>query len=140
MLQGAQAHCGYLCQRSYFTMVEAEIDHLRVPAFFDCHGKRLSQEPQQQKFVFYMFLHGCRNLRFSSASFSTLFAWYFYSHGEGLSREPYSGYSHFFGTYLKTFLVTIVFSVYLSVFEYFFLGYCVSCQICTWCRDSAPDG
>jgi len=87
-----------------------------------------------------MFLHGCRNLRFSSASFSTLFAWYFYSHGEGLSREPYSGYSHFFGTYLETFLVTIVFSVYLSVFEYFFLGYCVSCQICTWWGDSVPDG
>ena len=31
-LQGAQAHCGYLCQRSYSTMGEAEIDHLRVPA------------------------------------------------------------------------------------------------------------
>ena len=37
-------------------------------------------------------LHGCRNLRFSSASFSTLFAWYSYCHGEGLSREPYRDY------------------------------------------------
>ena len=32
LLQGAQAHCGYLCQRSYSTMGEAKIDHLRVPA------------------------------------------------------------------------------------------------------------
>ena len=30
--QGAQAHCGYLCQRSYSTMGEAESDQLRVPA------------------------------------------------------------------------------------------------------------
>ena len=30
--QGAQAHRGYLCQRSCSTMGDAEIDHLRVPA------------------------------------------------------------------------------------------------------------
>ena len=30
-----------------------------------------------------------RNLSFSSTSFSTLFAWYFYSHGKRLSREPW---------------------------------------------------
>ena len=46
-LQGAQAHCGYLCQRSYSTMGEAEIDHLRVPApiFIFVNGDRLSQVP-----------------------------------------------------------------------------------------------
>ena len=44
--QGAQAHCGYLCQRSYSTMGEAEIDHLRVPAIFQfiVNGNRLSLE------------------------------------------------------------------------------------------------
>ena len=31
-MQGAQAHRGYLCQRSCSTMGGAEIDHLRVPA------------------------------------------------------------------------------------------------------------
>ena len=30
--EGAQAHRGYLCQRSCSRMGEAEIDHLRVPA------------------------------------------------------------------------------------------------------------
>ena len=30
--QGAQAHCGYLCQRSYSTMGEAQPDQLCVPA------------------------------------------------------------------------------------------------------------
>ena len=45
-LQGAQAHCGYLCQRSYSTMGEAEIDHLRVPAISNFrNGDRPSQEP-----------------------------------------------------------------------------------------------
>ena len=43
-MQGAQAHCGYLCQRSYSTMGEAEIDHLHVPApifiFNFVHGNR----------------------------------------------------------------------------------------------------
>ena len=53
-----------------------------------------------------LILHGCRNLRFSSISFSTLFAWYFYSHGEGLSREPYRDYSSCFGTYLMAFRVS----------------------------------
>ena len=45
--QKAQAHCGYLCQRNYSTMGEAEIDHLRVPAFFQfiVDGNRLSPEP-----------------------------------------------------------------------------------------------
>ena len=45
--QKAQAHCGYLCQRSYSTMGEAEIDHLHVPAFFQfiVDGNRLSPEP-----------------------------------------------------------------------------------------------
>ena len=47
--QGAQAHCGYLCQRSYSTMGEAEIDHLRVPAIFHRNGKGLSQVPQKQQ-------------------------------------------------------------------------------------------
>ena len=42
--QGAQSHWGYLCQRSYSTMGEAEIDHLRVPAIFQfiVNGNRLS--------------------------------------------------------------------------------------------------
>ena len=31
-MQGAQAHCGYLCQRSYSTMGEAGADHPGVPA------------------------------------------------------------------------------------------------------------
>ena len=52
-MQGAQAHCGYLCQRSYSTMGEADIDHLRVPALFDFHGKGPSREPQPQRFYFY---------------------------------------------------------------------------------------
>ena len=45
--QKAQAHCGYLCQRNYSTMGEAEIDHLPVPAFFQfiVDGNRLSPEP-----------------------------------------------------------------------------------------------
>ena len=43
------------------------------------------------------YIHGCRNLKISLASFPTLFAWYFYSHGEGLSREPYSDYFLFQG-------------------------------------------
>ena len=34
--QGAQAHRGYLCQRSCSTMGDAEIDHLRVPATNSC--------------------------------------------------------------------------------------------------------
>ena len=54
-MQGAQAHCGYLCQRSYSTMGEAEIDHLRVPALFDCCGKGLSREPQSQWQWLYFF-------------------------------------------------------------------------------------
>ena len=55
-LQGAQAHCGYLCQRSYSTMGEAEIDHLRVPApiFISVHGNRPSPEPAC-RFVFNVF-------------------------------------------------------------------------------------
>ena len=54
-LQGAQAHCGYLCQRSYSTMGEAEIDHLRVPAISNFrNGDRPSQEPAC-RFVFNFF-------------------------------------------------------------------------------------
>ena len=44
--QGAQAHCGYLCQRSYSTMGEAEIDHLRAPALSEM-GRGSTQEPPQ---------------------------------------------------------------------------------------------
>ena len=39
----------------------AEIDYLRVPALFDCYGKGLSREPQQQNFVdvvFELSVHG----------------------------------------------------------------------------------
>ena len=41
--QGAQAHCGYLCQRSYSTMGEAQPDQLCVPAiqFFETVDKLL---------------------------------------------------------------------------------------------------
>ena len=86
-----------------------------------------------------LILHGCRNLRFSSISFSTLFAWYFYSHGEGLSREPYIDYFPYFGPYLMAFLVTTVISEYLPLFEWYYLGYRVSHRICTL-KDSVPDG
>ena len=84
-------------------------------------------------------LHGCRNLRFYSISFSTLFAWYFYNHGEGLSREPYIDYFPYFGPYLMAFLVTTVISEYLPLFEWYYLGYRVSHRICTL-KDSVPDG
>ena len=84
-------------------------------------------------------LHGCRNLRFSSISFSTLFAWYFCNHGEGLSREPYIDYFPYFGPYLMAFLVTTVISEYLPLFEWYYLGYRVSHRICTL-KDSVPDG
>ena len=84
-------------------------------------------------------LHSCRNLRFSSTSFSTLFAWYFYSHGEGLSREPYIDYFPYFGPHLIAFLVTMVISEYLPLFEWYYLGYRVSHRICTL-KDSVPDG
>ena len=33
--QGAQAHCGYLCQRSYSTMGEARLGQSCVPADLD---------------------------------------------------------------------------------------------------------
>ena len=48
--QGAQAHCGYLCQRSYSTMGEAEIDHLHVPACRIATGK--AQNRQAAHFYF----------------------------------------------------------------------------------------
>ena len=41
----------------------------------------------------------------------------FYSHGEGLSREPYRDYSSCFGTYLMAFLVMMAISEYLPLFE-----------------------
>ena len=65
--QGAQAHCGYLCQRSYSTMGKAEIDPLRAPAIFQfiVNGNRLSLEPASRfDFHFISFLRCCRNLEF----------------------------------------------------------------------------
>jgi hypothetical protein len=59
--------------------------HIPVPAFIFVWRGAKPRTPKTENLV----LHGCRNLRFSSASFSTLFAWYSYCHGEGLSREPY---------------------------------------------------
>ena len=113
--------------------------HIPVPAFIFVWLGAKPRTPTTEIVV----LHGCRNLRFSSTSFSTLFArysWlYFYSHGEGLSREPYSDYSSFFGTYLMAFLVTMGISEYLPLFEWYYLGYCVSRLICIW-KDSVPDG
>ena len=62
--------------------------HIPVPAFVFVWRGAKPRTPKTENFV----LHGCRNLRFSSASYSTLFALHFYSHGEGLSREPYSDF------------------------------------------------
>ena len=62
--------------------------HIPVPAFVFVWRGAKPRTPKTENFV----LHGCRNLRFSSASYSTLFAFHFYSHGEGLSREPYSDF------------------------------------------------
>ena len=57
--QGAQAHCGYLCQRSYSTMGEAEIDHLRVPA-----SRIATGQAQNRQVDFLVFMYGYRNLQF----------------------------------------------------------------------------
>ena len=62
--------------------------HIPVPAFVFVWRGAKPRTPKTENLV----LHGCRNLRFSSASYSTLFAFHFYSHGEGLSREPYSDF------------------------------------------------
>ena len=74
---------------------DIQLGQLDVPAIrlfqFSWHGKGLT--PTTEILV----LHGCRNLRFSSVSFSILFARYFYGHGKGLSREPYSDYFLFRG-------------------------------------------
>ena len=48
---------------------------------------------------------------------------------------------HFLGptwTRFGSYLVVIVFSEYLQLFAYYFLGYCFSSQICTW-GDSVPN-
>ena len=71
-MQGAQAHCGYLCQQSYSTMGEAEIDLLRVPAIFR-HGIRLSPEPAR------------RFLDFSMISMSVRFSQCYHSHSGTLT-------------------------------------------------------
>ena len=71
-MQGAQAHCGYLCQQSYSTMGEAEIDLLRVPAIFR-HGIRLSPEPAR------------RFLDFSMISMSVRFSQCCHSHSGTLT-------------------------------------------------------
>ena len=65
--------------------------HIPVPAFIFVWRGAKPRTPKTENLV----LHGCRNLRFSSASYSTLFALHFYSHGEGLSRKPYSDFSVF---------------------------------------------
>ena len=62
--------------------------HIPVPAFIFVWRGAKPRTPKTENLV----LHGCRNLRFSSASYSTLFALHFYSHGEGLSRKPYSDF------------------------------------------------
>ena len=100
--------------------------HIPVPAFIFVWRGAKPRTPKTENFV----LHGYRNLRFSSASYSTLFALHFYSHGEGLSREPYSDFPYF-GHYLMAFLITMVFSEYLPLFEGYYLGSCVSDQMCT---------
>ena len=54
--QGAQAHCGYLCQRSYSTMGEAEIDHLRVPASRIATGQAKNRQVEFHVCCYYFIL------------------------------------------------------------------------------------
>ena len=72
ILQGAQAHCGYLRQRSYSTMGEADIPCICVPAIFG-NGIRLSLAPASG--IFQLIPLGLRMFAQSGFDFNFISSW-----------------------------------------------------------------
>ena len=96
-------------------------------------GKGLSREPQQQNF-------GFTRLSQSEIFFGVVFnlwAWYFFSHSQGLSREPYSDYFQLFGLFFGGASGRDCLFGAPPIIRFIFFNYCF--QICTW-GDSVPDG